>query len=184
MSRWLLTSILFLGGCPGNDGFYVDASTSRSQNASDPDASSGPPADAAIYESCNDEGQIGCPLGWHQEVQCDLPGERGCTAHCHCGCSPDQSCSTIDCGPTAACTVNAEIECNGMAFVGQQSCTQIVSPPACEQISDEATCLAQSGCNPLYFGHQCTCNFADCNCADDHGAFARCETYVPAPLPQ
>ena len=120
-------------------------------------------------------GGIDCGDGRHCEIECSQYGQVGCPYNCHTTCMPDMPCGQVDtCLPPTVCMYSCFDTCQAMANLCQLSCA--AQDGSCQQITDEAACLARSDCMTLYHASGCSCSDDDCTCTNEMGSFARCDT--------
>lgn len=115
-----------------------------------------------------------------------VPGiENGCyTGFCiplsACGPADPGSCDKtgVTCAIAApACPANTVPGVTNGCWSGFCIPTSTCPVPACETVTDEATCQSRSDCEPVYDGQGCTCT-PDGACTCQSESFARCETIV------
>jgi hypothetical protein len=141
---------------------------------------------------CTDD--TDCGTGYHcntDRSSCE-PNPPGCQADTDCAAGtfcdvPSGTCTIGSCAGTVTCTT-AKPTCpsgqvplifNG-CYTGACFDTATCAPaPACENINDEANCVADS-CVPSYTGHNCTksdgsaCSSQDTGCTCEYFTFATC----------
>jgi len=200
-------------GPDDDDGYYGDGSGDGSGWScySDYDCASGCYCSSGYYGDqsygygecveagyCTSDSECGygltCDEARNSCVPSDVPPPPpppGCMSddECAAGCYCDEATGT--CQETSYCATDAECAATGMVCdEDRQTCvpedpTPPPPPPACNEVTDEQTCVDRDDCVAIYAqfchdtnGNACTAGSTSCVC-DGNFFFARCEPASP-----